>query len=117
MPVIRAFKLLGQALIDKAAPHAASALGVAGVSYANGVFSGGGKSIGLTELAKKLAPAAGAAQSAGQPAVHPLDCAAEGTFGADGIFTADTVLAKHDENYMPKEVADALKEKGVWQGQ
>ncbi len=41
----------------------------------------------------------------------------EGTFGADGVFTADTVLAKHDENYMPKEVADALKEKGVWQGQ
>ena len=41
----------------------------------------------------------------------------EGTFGADGMFTADTVLAKHDENYMPKEVADALKEKGVWQGQ
>jgi cytochrome c-type biogenesis protein CcmE len=41
---------------------------------------------------------------------------AEGTFGTDGIFTADSVLAKHDENYMPKEVADALKEKGVWQG-
>ena len=41
---------------------------------------------------------------------------AEGTFGADGIFAADTVLAKHDENYMPKEVADALKEKGVWKG-
>jgi len=26
------------------------------------------------------------------------------------------VLAKHDENYMPKDVADALKKKGVWQG-
>ena len=42
---------------------------------------------------------------------------AEGALGADGVFAADTVLAKHDENYMPKEVADALKEKGVWQGQ
>lgn len=42
---------------------------------------------------------------------------AEGVLGADGVFKADTVLAKHDENYMPKEVADALKEKGVWQGQ
>lgn len=31
------------------------------------------------------------------------------------IFTADTILAKHDENYMPKEVADALKAQGVWQ--
>ncbi len=41
----------------------------------------------------------------------------EGVLGADGVFKADTVLAKHDENYMPKEVADALKEKGVWQGQ
>lgn len=41
---------------------------------------------------------------------------AEGILNADGSFAADTVLAKHDENYMPKEVADSLKEKGVWQG-
>jgi len=41
---------------------------------------------------------------------------AEGVLGADGVFVADTVLAKHDENYMPREVAEALKEKGVWQG-
>jgi cytochrome c-type biogenesis protein CcmE len=40
---------------------------------------------------------------------------AEGAQGADGVFVADTVLAKHDENYMPKDVADKLKEKGVWQ--
>ena len=40
---------------------------------------------------------------------------AEGTQGPDGVFVADTVLAKHDENYMPKDVADKLKEKGVWQ--
>ncbi|KXF78268.1 hypothetical protein ATN84_00200 [Paramesorhizobium deserti] len=41
----------------------------------------------------------------------------EGRFGPDGTFTADSVLAKHDENYMPKEVADSLKAKGVWQGE
>lgn len=40
---------------------------------------------------------------------------AEGVLNADGSFGADTVLAKHDENYMPKDVADRLKEKGVWQ--
>ncbi len=40
---------------------------------------------------------------------------AEGTLQPDGSFVADTVLAKHDENYMPKDVADKLKEKGVWQ--
>ena len=40
---------------------------------------------------------------------------AEGKLNAEGVFVADTVLAKHDENYMPKEVADSLKEKGVWQ--
>jgi cytochrome c-type biogenesis protein CcmE len=40
---------------------------------------------------------------------------AEGRLNAAGGFEADTVLAKHDENYMPKEVADALKAKGVWQ--
>jgi cytochrome c-type biogenesis protein CcmE len=39
---------------------------------------------------------------------------AEGTLDAAGIFKADTVLAKHDENYMPKEVADALKKQGLW---
>lgn len=39
----------------------------------------------------------------------------EGSFGQDGVFRADSVLAKHDENYMPKEVADGLKAKGVWQ--
>ena len=39
----------------------------------------------------------------------------EGAFGPDGVFVADSVLAKHDENYMPKEVAESLKEKGVWQ--
>ncbi|MGD9783909.1 MAG: cytochrome c maturation protein CcmE [Hyphomicrobiaceae bacterium] len=42
---------------------------------------------------------------------------AEGTLSADGAFTADTVLAKHDENYMPPEVAEALKAKGVKLGQ
>jgi cytochrome c-type biogenesis protein CcmE len=40
----------------------------------------------------------------------------EGILGEDRVFRADSVLAKHDENYMPKEVADVLKEKGVWQG-
>lgn len=39
---------------------------------------------------------------------------AEGRLGAGGVFQADSVLAKHDETYMPKEVADALKAKGVW---
>ena len=39
----------------------------------------------------------------------------EGSFGSDGVFVADSVLAKHDERYMPKEVADGLKAKGVWQ--
>ena len=40
---------------------------------------------------------------------------AEGTLDAGGVFKADTVLAKHDENYMPKDVADALKKQGRWQ--
>lgn len=40
---------------------------------------------------------------------------AEGTFNPDQTFTAMTVLAKHDENYLSPEVADALKESGYWQ--
>ena len=34
---------------------------------------------------------------------------------ADGVFTASEILAKHDEDYMPKEVMDALREQGVYQ--
>lgn len=40
----------------------------------------------------------------------------EGTLQSDGVFHADSVLAKHDENYMPPEVAAKLKNQGVWQG-
>lgn len=39
----------------------------------------------------------------------------EGTIGPDGLFVADTVLARHDETYMPREVAESLKEQGLWQ--
>ncbi len=41
---------------------------------------------------------------------------AEGHLDASGVFTAETVLAKHDENYMPPEVADALRASGQWKG-
>ncbi len=40
---------------------------------------------------------------------------AEGSLQPDGTFMASQVLAKHDETYMPKEVADALKKSGRWQ--
>jgi cytochrome c-type biogenesis protein CcmE len=40
----------------------------------------------------------------------------EGTIEPDGVFHADNVLAKHDETYMPPEVAQKLKEQGVWRG-
>jgi len=41
---------------------------------------------------------------------------AEGMLTAGGVFHADSVLAKHDEKYMPPEVAKKLKEQGVWRG-
>ena len=40
---------------------------------------------------------------------------ADGRFDNNGEFIAASVLAKHDENYMPREVADRLKERGLWQ--
>jgi cytochrome c-type biogenesis protein CcmE len=40
---------------------------------------------------------------------------AEGMLDGSGVFKADTVLARHDETYMPREVADALKKQGHWQ--
>ena len=39
---------------------------------------------------------------------------AEGAIGPDGTFVATNVLAKHDENYLPREVVDALKAQGEW---
>jgi cytochrome c-type biogenesis protein CcmE len=39
---------------------------------------------------------------------------AEGALDGAGTFLADSVLAKHDETYMPREVADALKKQGHW---
>jgi len=69
-----AVKLLGPKLIETAKPHAAAALGSASVEYAGGAFRAAGKSIGFFELARKLAA------QASSP--HPMDCVAEGTFGA-----------------------------------
>lgn len=40
----------------------------------------------------------------------------DGALGPDASFRADSVLAKHDERYMPRDVAEALKKQGVWQG-
>tara|TARA_Y100000022_G_C13086043_1_gene300012 strand:+ start:211 stop:645 length:435 start_codon:yes stop_codon:yes gene_type:complete len=40
---------------------------------------------------------------------------AQGSFEGD-TFRAKSVLAKHDETYMPREVAESLKKQGVWQG-
>lgn len=41
---------------------------------------------------------------------------AEGSITAAGVFVADSVLAKHDERYMPREVADKIKQSGQWRG-
>jgi len=41
---------------------------------------------------------------------------AEGQMNDEGVFVASNVLAKHDENYMPPEVAESLKKAGTWQG-
>lgn len=40
----------------------------------------------------------------------------DGAMDADALFVADTVLAKHDENYVPAEVREALEQQGVWKG-
>jgi cytochrome c-type biogenesis protein CcmE len=41
---------------------------------------------------------------------------AEGAFGPAGVFAAQRILAKHDERYMPPELAAALKKEGEWRG-
>lgn len=44
-------------------------------------------------------------------------CIAEGNMTEGGKFTAQKILAKHDEKYMPKEVVDALKKAGNWRSE
>jgi len=41
---------------------------------------------------------------------------ADGLLESDGVFRADYILAKHDENYMAPELAEKLKAQGVWRG-
>ncbi|MEM6711454.1 MAG: cytochrome c maturation protein CcmE [Pseudomonadota bacterium] len=41
----------------------------------------------------------------------------EGYLLPNGTFQADTVLARHDENYIPVEVAESLRQQGVWKGE
>ena len=74
-----AFKLLGPKIIETAKAHAAALLGAdsAVVRYAAGTFHAAGRSIGLLELARRLAANAGATKDA----VHPMDCAADCLFG------------------------------------
>ena len=78
-----AFKLLGPKIVETARPHAAAALGagLAAVQYAGGAFQATGRSIGLFELAQRLAADAGAKQTAASRAAHPMDCAADCLFG------------------------------------
>jgi carbon-monoxide dehydrogenase large subunit len=67
------FKLLAAALVEKARPHAAEALGAteSEVAFAGGVFSAGGMTVALERLVKRLAGGV----------KHPLDCEAGGKFG------------------------------------
>jgi len=67
-----AVKLLVTKLIETAKPLAAAALGADAVEYRDGKFEAGSKSIGIFDLAKKLAGST----------PHPMDCVAEGSFGA-----------------------------------
>jgi len=68
-----AFSVLGKKLIELAQPHAAAIVGApeSKLRYRNGKFSAGGRSVGFTELARKLA----------RTKPHPLNTVAEGTFG------------------------------------
>ncbi len=45
-----------------------------------------------------------------------LERVAEGVWAPGQSFEAERVLAKHDENYMPREVSEALKRRGDWRG-
>src|SRR5713226_9665459 len=67
-----AVKLLGPKLIATAKPHAAAALEAEAVEYRDGKFEAGSKSIGFFDLAQRLAGSS----------PHPMDCVAEGSFGA-----------------------------------
>ncbi len=86
-----AVKLLAPKLIETAKPHAAAALGAeaSAVEYRGGAFHAADRSVGFFELARKLA--------GNSP--HPMDCVAEGTFGAtfpNGCHVAEVEIDPED---------------------
>ena len=96
---------------DAAALAAAYAFGIA----RNHPFVDGNKRAALLSLVTFLGLSGIDFVAAEAEAVVMIRDLAAGVVDETGLFRADTVLAKHDETYMPKEVVDALKAQGVWQ--
>jgi cytochrome c-type biogenesis protein CcmE len=81
--------------------------------------SNGVSTFKITDLSKSVSVFCNAKCSADLPDLFKegQGAIAAGAMGPDGVFLADKVLAKHDEKYMPPEVAAALKKSGRWQEQ
>ena len=98
--------------IDKAKPGTAIRLGglvKEGSVTINGLYSIFTVTDGSAEIEIRYSNALPSLFREGQGVV------AEGRL-ENGVLVASNVLAKHDEKYMPKEIADSLKNQGVWQG-
>ena len=77
---------------------------------------GGAMTFAVTDSAKSVGVDCAGACFANVPDLfrEGQGVVAEGTLAADGRLSAEAILAKHDERYMPREVVDSLKRQGLW---
>jgi cytochrome c-type biogenesis protein CcmE len=104
----------GPSELAQKAPHAGQRLRIGGLVKQGSLVHEGGQTVHFAVTDTK--------QEVGVTYTGPLPdlfregqgVVAEGTLGQDKLFHADSILAKHDERYMPRDVAGALKKQGVW---
>jgi cytochrome c-type biogenesis protein CcmE len=110
------FKSPAEILVNPPAPEMRIRLG--GLVEEGSIHKANGTStFKITDLSKSLSVFCDAKCNAELPDLFKegQGAIAEGVMAPDGVFMADKVLAKHDEKYMPPEVAAALKKSGRWQ--
>jgi len=104
----------GPSELAQKAPHAGQRLRIGGLVRQGSLVHEGGQTVRFAVTDKKQDVVVTYSGLLPDLFREGQGVVAEGTLGQDKLFHADSILAKHDERYMPRDVADALKKQGVW---